>query len=144
MDTHDLARGRWVGWTPGSQLEPESTPPASDVPEDTTLPYILSLLPPQALVISIESDGLFTTSEQREIAAHVPEAELVVIPSPDGHDGFLLEFEAINECVLRFLKKVVPEYYHAGDEDGVDEGERGFEVKKNSVFGEAEVDVTMW
>ena len=46
--------------------------------------------------------------------------------------------------MLRFLKKVVPEYYRAGDEDGVEEGEEGFEVKKNSVFGEAEVDVTMW
>ena len=55
----------------------------------------------------------------------------------------MLEFEAINGCVLNFLKKVIPEYHHPGDEDDVEEGERGFEVKKNSVFGEAEVDVTM-
>jgi len=138
MDTHDLARGRWVGWTPGSDPDSASTDPPSDT---TTLPYILSLLPPHALIISIESDGLFTTSEQRELAAHIPDAELVVIPSPDGHDGFLLEFEAINGCVLRFLKQVVPEYYRAGDEE---EREQGFEVKQDSVFGEAEVDVTMW
>jgi homoserine O-acetyltransferase len=97
----------------------------------------------------VESDGLFTTSEQREIAAHIPDAELVLIPSPDGHDGFLLEFEAINEWVDGWLRRKMPDFY----------GERvlsieqykmkqsngdGSDAKKDSVFGEVEADVTRW
>ena len=76
MDTHDLARGR------GAVLD-EVTGERGP----TTLAKALAQLPSKALVIGIESDGLFTTSEQREIAAHIPGATLVIIPSPDGHDG---------------------------------------------------------
>ena len=120
LDTHDIARGRVA-------------------PSDSALAEVLATLPP-ALVISIATDGLFTTSEQRIISQHIPQSELVVIPSEDGHDGFLLEFERINECVLKFLKREFSEYYEM-----VDEEEKGdFEIKKTSVFGEAEVDVAKW
>lgn len=109
------------------------------------LQHALSLLPP-ALVIGVESDGLFTTTEQKELAAFIPESELVLIPSPDGHDGFLLEFEAINGWIEGWLRRKVPEYYQTR-EIGVEEyakGEEGWGVKKESVFGEAEADVTRW
>lgn len=76
-----------------------------------SLARALSQLPRGALVIGIATDGLFTTTEQREIAAHIPDSELVIIPSRDGHDGFLLEFEAINNHVMRFLKTQLPEVY---------------------------------
>lgn len=102
---------------------------------------------PPALIIGIESDGLFTTTEQREIAAHVPDAELVLIPSPDGHDGFLLEFEAINGWVDGWLRRKVPEYFAEGARIGGEPGQAdgdGWGVKKESVFGEAEADVTRW
>ena len=122
LDTHDVARGRVVG------------------DDELALAQVLATLPPYALVISIATDGLFTTSEQREIAAHIPHAELVVIPSPDGHDGFLLEFEQINTHILRFLKREFPEYYGQSTE----EVEEGFAIKKTSIFGEAEVDITRW
>jgi homoserine O-acetyltransferase len=104
------------------------------------------MLPPGALVISIATDGLFTTTEQRELAAHIPEAELVVIPSPDGHDGFLLEFEQINRHILGFLRKNFPDLFALDEVVQEDEGVEveGFEVKKTSVFGEAEVDVASW
>lgn len=102
---------------------------------------------PPALVIGIESDGLFTTSEQKEIAAHIPDAELVLIPSPDGHDGFLLEFEAINGWVDGWLRRKMPQFFKESarlftieEYDSAD----GFGVKKESVFGEAEADVTRW
>ncbi|TFK36188.1 Alpha/Beta hydrolase protein [Crucibulum laeve] len=124
LDTHDVARGRELG-----------------VDESLALAKVLSTLPPRALVISIATDGLFTTSEQREIAEHITGAELVVIPSPDGHDGFLLEFEQINMHLLRFLKKELPEVYEKPEEG---EPEEGFGVKKTSIFGEAEVDITRW
>ncbi|GAA6002633.1 hypothetical protein JCM10207_007603 [Rhodosporidiobolus poonsookiae] len=122
MDAHDVARGR----------------PADPAP--------LSLVPEGALVIAISTDGLFTLSEQRELAASLPGAELVVIDSPDGHDGFLLEFEQINEHVLRFLHARLPQVYE-GEPLVQDAEEKGFEVKKASLFGEAEgddKDITRW
>ncbi|KAG6881933.1 hypothetical protein C0992_013110 [Termitomyces sp. T32_za158] len=125
MDTHDVARGRAVG------VEGESQ----------ALAQVLATLPPRALVIGIATDGLFTTTEQRELATHIPDADLVVIPSPDGHDGFLLEFEQINTHVQRFLKREFPEIYEKEVEEPM---EGDFEVKKTSVFGEAEVDITRW
>ncbi|EIN06950.1 hypothetical protein PUNSTDRAFT_135649 [Punctularia strigosozonata HHB-11173 SS5] len=99
--------------------------------------------PDMALVIGIQTDGLFTIGEQREIAAHIPGAELVVIQSPDGHDGFLLEFEQINGHILRFLKREFPGLYASGAETE-EQPEEGFGIKKTSVFGEAEADITRW
>ncbi|KDQ51340.1 hypothetical protein JAAARDRAFT_140399 [Jaapia argillacea MUCL 33604] len=128
MDTHDLARDRSI-----------------DHEEPHALWRVLSTLPSGALVISIQTDGLFTPSEQRELAEHIPQAELVTINSPDGHDGFLLEFEQINEHILKFLRKQFPDYYRTlGGEESVDTPEEGFNIKKTSVFGEAEVDITQW
>jgi homoserine O-acetyltransferase len=97
-------------------------------------------------VIGVESDGLFTTTEQKELAAFIPDSELVLIPSPDGHDGFLLEFEAINGWIEGWLRRKVPEYYTAREIKLEDygKGEEGWGVKKESVFGEAEADVTRW
>lgn len=129
LDTHDVGRGRGKG----------------NGPEEAALANALSQLPRGALVIGIESDGLFMTSEQREIAAHIPEARLVLIPSIDGHDGFLLEFEAINKHILEFLKERLPAIYQGTVTPSV-EGEERFGIKKTSTFGEAEadVDVTRW
>jgi homoserine O-acetyltransferase len=142
MDTHDLARDRIP---PLPTSDSSTTSPSSPTPHPSAIPQILSHLPPRALIIGIETDGLFTTTEQRELASHIPEAELVIIPSPDGHDGFLLEFERINGCLVEFLRREFPEFYVGGEggEDGEGEG-GGFDVKKTSIFGEAEVDVAMW
>ena len=44
----------------------------------------------------------------------------MVIPSPDGHDGFLLEFEAINGWVEGWLKRIFhnrPVVLHGGSND---------------------------
>jgi homoserine O-acetyltransferase len=136
MDTHDLARGRF------SSTHPHPVDPQSQS-QSAALAAVLATLPPRALVISIETDGLFTPTEQRELATHIPGAELVVIPSPDGHDGFLLEFEQINTHVLGFLKRELPAYYEEGGEEGGLELD-DFSIKKTSLFGEAEADVTRW
>lgn len=125
LDSHDISRDRMPPDTSGSQA----------------LKHTLSILPPRALVISIATDGLFTPFEQREIADNIPEAELVSVHSPDGHDGFLLEFEVINRHILRFLRKEFPEYY-VGEEEEYEEED--FAIKKTSMFGEAEVDITRW
>jgi homoserine O-acetyltransferase len=122
LDSHDIARGR------------------VDPSDEQGLAKVLATMPPRALVISIATDGLFTPLEQKEIAGHIPEAELVVIHSADGHDGFLLEFEQINTHILRYLKSEFPHYY----ETDVEPVNEDFSIKKTSVFGEAEVDVTLW
>jgi len=84
LDSHDVARGR--------SSEGDDT--------EAALAEVLGTIPPGALVISIDSDGLFTPSEQRELATHIPDAKLVIIQSQNGHDGFLLEFEEINRQVF--------------------------------------------
>lgn len=122
LDSHDIARGR------------------VDSSDEQGLAKVLATLPARALVVSIATDGLFTPFEQKEIAGHVSEAELVVIHSPDGHDGFLLEFEQINTHILRYLKREFPHYY----ETDVEPVDKDFSIKKTSVFGEAEVDVALW
>ena len=55
------------------------------------------------LVIGISSDILYPTSEQRFIAAHVPNAKLEIIESSYGHDGFLLENDRLTEVLKEFI-----------------------------------------
>jgi homoserine O-acetyltransferase len=57
----------------------------------------------RALVIGLQSDVLFPLSEQQFLADHIPGAQLVVIDSEYGHDGFLLEAEAIGKAVKEFM-----------------------------------------
>lgn len=121
MDSHDLSRGR-----------------------DDYHDLLASISQP-ALVIGIESDGLFTISEQYELAEGMADTEMVVIDSPDGHDGFLLEFDQINRHILRFVNRVLPEIYNTSTVSE-EEAAHNEELKatKTSLFGEAEVDITQW
>jgi homoserine O-acetyltransferase len=57
----------------------------------------------RTLVIGLRSDILFPVSEQQYLAAHIPEAKFVEIDSAYGHDGFLLEAEAITREVTAFF-----------------------------------------
>ncbi|KAH8101438.1 homoserine O-acetyltransferase [Cristinia sonorae] len=129
LDTHDVSRGRQL--------------PGED--EASALVRVLGQIPPRALVIGVQTDGLFTPNEQREIAEHIPDAELIIIPSPEGHDGFLLEFELINGHIMTFLRREFPELYRTSSgSDEVDAPEEGFDIKKTSLFGEAEADIARW
>lgn len=96
-------------------------------------------------ITGIESDGLFTISEQYELADILPNAEMVVIQSPDGHDGFLLEFDQINKHISRFIQRVLPEIYeHSVLSEQEAEQQESLKATKTSLFGEAEVDITQW
>ncbi|KAJ2158189.1 homoserine O- acetyltransferase [Coemansia sp. RSA 552] len=95
-----------------------------------------------ALVVGIESDGLFTISEQYELAEHIPQAQMATIDSADGHDGFLLEFAQLNRLLRSFVRDQLPELASAVDTDVNQPSE--FVPQKSSVFGEAEVDVMKW
>jgi homoserine O-acetyltransferase len=81
MDSHHLGRGR------------------SSVPE------ALQIITAHTLVIGIETDILFPLTEQQYLAQHIPGAKLSVITSQYGHDGFLLEFTAIEKEILAFVRK---------------------------------------
>ena len=59
------------------------------------------------LVIGIDSDRLFPLSGQREIAEYVPTSvsgqEPVILETPYGHDGFLIESEAVGAELAKLL-----------------------------------------
>ncbi|KAJ1932908.1 homoserine O- acetyltransferase, partial [Linderina pennispora] len=114
MDMHDLGhcRGSYIG--------------------------ALKTLKQPALVVGIESDGLFTINEQYELAEHIPKAQMATIDSPDGHDGFLLEFSQLNRLIRSFVRDQLPEF---ASEDADVNAPSEFVINKSSVFGEAEVDV---
>ena len=74
-----------------------------------------------------------------------------MIPSPDGHDGFMLEFEAINGWIDGWLRRKMPEYFEAERVVNLEDYVRGqaqdsieLGIKKDSIFGEVEADVTRW
>lgn len=67
----------------------------------------LTAVTADATVIGIDSDRLYPLYQQEELAALPPSRpELVVVSSPNGHDGFLLEAEAIGKVIAASLLKV--------------------------------------
>jgi homoserine O-acetyltransferase len=58
----------------------------------------------KTLVVGISSDLLFPLREQQFLASRVPNAQLKVIESVYGHDGFLVEFEQFKQIVRNFLQ----------------------------------------
>ncbi|KAJ7616088.1 Alpha/Beta hydrolase protein [Roridomyces roridus] len=97
MDTHDIARER----------------ASDDLDHGAAIASVLSQMPPNALIVSIDTDGLCLPEEQRMLAEGMPNAQLVVIESLAGHDGFLVESEQINGVVLDWLREEASEFYQA-------------------------------
>jgi homoserine O-acetyltransferase len=134
LDTHDISRHRY----PEGQ-DPETLDPVS------ALHHALSLIEQPTLVLGIQSDGLFTFAEQQELAAHIPNATLKTIDSPDGHDAFLLEFEQVNRHLTGFLQTILPDIMNRSPTSDTATGDSGMVATKTSTFGEAEVDdITAW
>lgn len=80
MDSHHVGRGRGE---------------VSDV---------LGRIKAKTMVIGVDSDILFPTEEQRLLAESIPGAQLELLTSPYGHDGFLVEFEQFRKVIRKFLK----------------------------------------
>ncbi|KAF2730678.1 homoserine o-acetyltransferas-like protein [Polyplosphaeria fusca] len=135
LDTHDISRHRFPEGADHETYDPV-----------LALEYALSLIEQPTLVLGIQSDGLFTYAEQQELAAHIPNATLKTIDSPDGHDAFLLEFEQVNGYVLDFFNQILPEIMaRTPNLIDVARQESGMAATKTSTFGEAEVDdITAW
>lgn len=131
LDTHDITRGRID----------------ADVEEDP-LPDFLKTLKLPHLVIGITSDGLFTYSEQQLLGKYIPDNVLKTLDSPEGHDAFLLDFEIIDEYCREFLHARLAEYYTDSGKVEVfhDWADHVVSVENggNSVFGEAEKNITNW
>lgn len=79
MDSHHVGRGR------GS------------------LEGALSQVRARTLVLGVSSDLLFPIDEQKFLANHIPHAVYEEIDSFYGHDGFLIETEAITQVLKIFL-----------------------------------------
>lgn len=127
LDTHDLQRGH---------------------DDCESLEEVLQKIEQPNLIIGIESDGLFTYSEQEFLAENLPNSTLYKIDSMEGHDAFLLEFREMNTLIQTFLADNCPvdpetlisvsEKDEEGYEEELEEGQG-----KPSLFGEAE-EVTNW
>lgn len=131
LDTHDITR---------NHVDDDGSDP---------LPAFLETLKKPHLIMGIESDGLFTYGEQILLGDHIKNSTLHKIDSPEGHDAFLLEFEVVDKYCQEFLRKQLPEFYddNAGKvelfldwQDHVALVDNG----GNSVFGEAEKNITNW
>jgi homoserine O-acetyltransferase len=86
MDTHNVGRNR------------------------ESIEKALEIILAKTLIIGISTDILFPTVEQKYLAENIPYAELNIIHSHYGHDGFLLEYEQIEKIIDDFInKKSIPE-----------------------------------
>jgi homoserine O-acetyltransferase len=64
----------------------------------------LSLIKAKTLVIGIKSDLLFPVEEQQYLFRHIPKAAFAEFDSFYGHDGFLIETEALTNIITSFFK----------------------------------------
>ena len=81
MDSHDLGRGRGG------------------------VEAALAAIETPALIVGSTSDVLYVTAEQRELARHLPQAELAWLDSPHGHDAFLIETEELDALLRGFRRR---------------------------------------
>ena len=65
----------------------------------------LKLIKANTLVIGIENDFLFPISEQKYLADNIKDAEFAAIHSEYGHDGFLIETNALTNIIGNFIKE---------------------------------------
>lgn len=79
MDAHDVGRGRGGAEKALRQIKAKTT------------------------VIGLDTDLLFPIREQKFIADYIPLAQLNIIHSQYGHDGFLLEYQQIAEIISEAL-----------------------------------------
>jgi homoserine O-acetyltransferase len=69
----------------------------------------LSRIKSRTLVLGLDSDWLFPIQEQEYLQRYIPNAELKIIHTDYGHDGFLVETDAIKGLLENFLiQKAIP------------------------------------
>jgi homoserine O-acetyltransferase len=65
----------------------------------------LQLIQANCLIIGVTSDILFPLSEQEFVHKNIPASSFAIIDSEYGHDGFLIETEALEKCIGQFYAK---------------------------------------
>lgn len=68
-----------------------------------SIEHALKEIKAKTLVIGITSDLLFPVSEQAFLAKYIPNAELEIIDSIFGHDGFLVETKQLENILKTFI-----------------------------------------
>lgn len=81
MDSHNVARGR------------------------ESMKAALTQVKAHSLILGVSTDILFPVSEQQFLAEHVKGAQLSVIDSDYGHDGFLIEIPSLTDEIRHFYEK---------------------------------------
>ncbi|MGJ7441548.1 homoserine O-acetyltransferase MetX [Aquipuribacter sp. MA13-6] len=79
MNSHDVGRGR--GGTAAA----------------------LATVSARTTVVAVDSDRLYPPEQQEQVVEHVPDARLELVRSRYGHDGFLVETEAVAAVLARTL-----------------------------------------
>lgn len=69
----------------------------------TSVQAALNGIKAKTLIIGISTDILFPPVEQEFLAAYIPNAQLSIIDSNYGHDGFLLEYETLTRLLENFI-----------------------------------------
>ena len=63
---------------------------------DVSIKDALSQIQSKTMVVGIDTDVLFPVEEQKLLSEHIPNAQLTIIKSNYGHDGFLVETKQLN------------------------------------------------
>jgi len=66
----------------------------------------LSLIKARSVVIGIETDRLFPPLEQHFLAENIQGAELYMVGSQFGHDGFLIEYKQLTDILSPIICKL--------------------------------------
>lgn len=64
---------------------------------------VLRTIEAKTLVVAITSDILFPPSDHVVMVENIPSVEYRLIDSPFGHDGFLVEYEQLDEIIKEFM-----------------------------------------
>lgn len=63
----------------------------------------LATIEAETIVVGITSDIIFTPAEMRLLQSRIPQSRYFEIDSPFGHDGFLVEYEQLNNILYPFI-----------------------------------------
>lgn len=102
LDHHAAKLGR--RFDAGSYVVLSEAMNSHDVGRDRGgVPAALASITAATLVVSVDTDRLYRPEQQAVLAAGIPGATLTTVVSPYGHDGFLIEVDAVAAAMQSLL-----------------------------------------